>query len=47
MCHGDVFFDTIPNKETVEAFAEGESLLSDPLAKRFSSVDDLFEELNR
>lgn len=35
-----------PNKETIEAFEEGERLLKDPNAPRFSSVDELFEELN-
>ena len=36
----------IPNAETAAAFEEGEKLLNDPKAKRFSSVDELFEELN-
>lgn len=36
----------IPNKQTLEAFAEGEKMLNDPNAQRFTSVEDLFEELN-
>ena len=35
----------IPNEETVAAMNEAEALLEDPNAMRFSSVDDLFEEL--
>ncbi len=35
----------IPNEETVAAMDEAEALLNDPNAMRFSSVDDLFEEL--
>jgi len=36
----------IPNKQTLEAFEEGEKMLNDPNAQRFTSVEDLFEELN-
>ena len=36
----------IPNKETLEAFAEGERMLNDPNSRSFSSVEALFEELN-
>lgn len=36
----------IPNDDTLEAFAEGDMLLCDPTAKRFSSVEKLFEDLN-
>jgi DNA-damage-inducible protein J len=36
----------IPNKQTLEAFAEGEKMLNDPNAQRFTSVEALFEELN-
>ena len=35
----------IPNEETIEAMNEAEALLEEPNAMRFSSVDDLFEEL--
>ena len=35
----------IPNEETLAAMQEAEDLLDDPNAMRFSSVDDLFEEL--
>ena len=34
-----------PNAETIAAFEEGERMLHDPAAPRFSSVDDLFAEL--
>lgn len=36
----------IPNNETREAFEEGEMLLRNPNVQRFSSVEELFEELN-
>ena len=35
----------IPNEETIAAINEAEVLLDDPDAMRFSSVNDLFEEL--
>lgn len=35
----------VPNDETLAAIAEGERMLNDPNAKRFKSVDELFEEL--
>ena len=35
----------IPNEETIAAINEAEVLLDDPNTMRFSSVDDLFEEL--
>lgn len=35
-----------PNATTVAAFEEGEQMLNDPNAPRFSSVDALFEDLN-
>lgn len=35
-----------PNAETLAAFAEGERMLHDPAAPRFSSVDELFDELD-
>lgn len=34
-----------PNAVTVAAIEESEKLLRDPKAKRFSSVEELFEEL--
>lgn len=39
-------FYEIPNKETLEAMEEADRMLTDPSAKRFGSVDELFEELN-
>ena len=36
----------MPNAETIAAIEEGERMLHDPNAKRFKSVDDLFEELD-
>ena len=36
----------IPNAETLAAFEEGDRMLSDPTAQRFSSVDDLMKYLN-
>ena len=36
----------IPNAETIAAIEESENLLNDPSAKRFSSVEELFKELN-
>lgn len=35
----------IPNEETLAAMKEAESLLKDPNATKFSSVEDLFAEL--
>ena len=35
-----------PNETTYAAMEEAEQMLKDPSAKRFSSVDDLFAELN-
>lgn len=35
-----------PNAVTRQAFEEGERLLRDPNAKRFSSVEDLFADLD-
>lgn len=35
-----------PNEVTYAAFAEGERMLRDPAAKHFSSVDELFAELD-
>ena len=34
-----------PNATTIAALEEGERMIKDPNAKRFSSVDELFEEL--
>lgn len=34
-----------PNAETIAAFEEGERMLHDPTAPRFSSVDELFADL--
>ena len=36
----------LPNTTTIAAIEEGERLLRDPNAKRFASVDELFEELD-
>lgn len=35
-----------PNETTYAAMEEAEHMMNDPNTKRFSSVDDLFEELN-
>jgi DNA-damage-inducible protein J len=35
-----------PNEVTVASFEEGERMLNDPSATRFSSVESLFEDLN-
>ena len=35
-----------PNAETLAAFEEGERMLHDPTAPRYSSVDELFAELD-
>lgn len=35
----------VPNELTRAALAEGDAMLSDPNTKRFSSVDELFTEL--
>lgn len=35
-----------PNAATLAALEEGEEMLKDPNAPRFSSVEELFEELN-
>ena len=40
-----MFFE-IPNKETLAAMEEADRMLADPSARKFGSVDDLFEELN-
>lgn len=37
---------SVPNDATIEAIKEGEAMLTDPNAKRFKSVDELFEELD-
>ncbi|MEG0998422.1 MAG: type II toxin-antitoxin system RelB/DinJ family antitoxin [Clostridiales bacterium] len=36
----------VPNAETVAAILEGERMLNDPDSKKFSSVEELFEDLN-
>ena len=35
-----------PNAVTIAALKEGDSMIHDPHAKKFSSVDELFEELD-
>ena len=35
-----------PNETTIAAIEEGERMLRDPAARRFSSVDELFDDLN-
>jgi DNA-damage-inducible protein J len=37
---------TKPNKETIAAMIEGEQLAKNPNTKSFSSVKELFEDLN-
>lgn len=39
-------FYEIPNEETLAAMEEADRMLADPNARRFGSVDELFEELN-
>lgn len=41
----DVRFET-PNAVTLAAMEEGERMINDPNAKRFSSVEELFAELD-
>lgn len=36
----------IPNATTLEAIAEGERMVNDPNTERFSSVEELFKDLN-
>ena len=43
----DVRLDDRPNKETVAAMLEAERIAKDPNAKRFHSVRELFEDLER
>ena len=38
--------EEVPNATTLEAFAEGERLLQDKNALRFTNIDDLFADLN-
>lgn len=47
-CHGLPFEVKIdePNEVTYSAMAEAEDMLQNPNTKRFTSVEDLFEELN-
>ena len=35
-----------PNTVTIAALEEGDRMIHDPNAKKFSSVDELFDELN-
>lgn len=37
----------IPNAETIAAMKEADALSKDPNAKRYHSVEELFEELDR
>jgi DNA-damage-inducible protein J len=39
--------DKKPNPQTLMAMEETEALLKDPKAKKFSSVDELFEDLHK
>lgn len=43
----DVRLDDRPNKETAAAMLEAERIAKDPNAKRFHSVRELFEDLER
>lgn len=48
-CNGfpfEVKLHDVPNAVTLAAFEEGERMLHDPAAPRFSSVEDLFAELD-
>ena len=49
ICYKGFPFDIrldIPNKTTLEAIDEGEKMLSQQNAKRFSSVEELFADLD-
>lgn len=35
----------VPNKETISAFKEGEQLLRNGTGQKFTSIDELFENL--
>lgn len=37
--------EEIPNKETIEAMLEAERITRDPNAKRYTNLDELFEDL--
>ena len=37
--------EEIPNKETIEAMLEAERIARDPNAKRYTNLDELFEDL--
>jgi DNA-damage-inducible protein J len=48
LIHNGMPFDVslgTPNAETLAALEEGDNMINDPAATRFSSVDDLFEDL--
>ncbi len=36
---------SIPNQETLDAIEESEKMLSDPNAKKYDSLDELFDDL--
>ncbi len=38
--------DEVPNETTIAAFEEGEKLLADPASKRYSSIEELFNDLD-
>lgn len=37
--------EEIPNKETIEAMLEAERIARDPNSKRYTNLDELFEDL--
>ncbi|MGN0183411.1 MAG: type II toxin-antitoxin system RelB/DinJ family antitoxin [Candidatus Ornithomonoglobus sp.] len=48
LLHNGMPFDVsldIPNAETLAAFKEGDKMVNDPTAPRYSSVEALFEDL--
>lgn len=48
LIHNGIPFDVsldIPNAETIAAFEEGDRMINDPSAPRYSSVEELFEDL--
>ncbi|MGM9937697.1 MAG: type II toxin-antitoxin system RelB/DinJ family antitoxin, partial [Candidatus Ornithomonoglobus sp.] len=48
LLHNGMPFDVsldIPNAETLAAFEEGDKMINDPTATRYSSVEALFEDL--
>lgn len=43
--HGITDGEEIPNKETLDAFKEGDKMLADGTGKRYNNADDLFADM--